>query len=91
MYNKKYILKNIDPIGGSLVNPVHATILGKTCYIAYLNVNERGWFLCEVDEDVHRIHTSEIKDVRYIRGNRIIVYTRNTKYVFEVILDGKEN
>lgn len=99
MYNKKYRLQNIETERN---NPMHAEILGKVCYLAYFKKGERGWFLCDTEatfdcdtgatfDPVHRIHISEVKDVQYTRGNQVIVSTENTKYVFEVILDGKEN
>ena len=91
MYNKKYRLQNIET---ERKNPMHAEILGKVCYLAYFKKGERGWFLCDTEatfDPVHRIHTSEVKDVQYTRGNQVIVSTENTKDVFEVILDGKEN
>jgi hypothetical protein len=86
VYNKKYHLIDIE---SSKNNPLHTELKGKTCYLAYLNVGERGWFLCDTEEyfdPVHRIHTSVIKDVKYSHDNRITVITENTKYVFEVIL-----
>lgn len=90
MYNKKYRLQNIET---ERKNPMHTEILGKVCYLAYFKVGERGWFLCDTEEafdPVHRIHTSDVKDVQYTRGNQVIVSTENTKYVFEVILDGTD-
>lgn len=85
MFNKKYILKSIE---SEHKNPMHADILGKVCYLSYLNVGERGWFLCDTEEHidpVHRIHTSVVKDVKHSRDNHITVITEHTKYVFEVI------
>lgn len=85
MYNKKYRLQNIET---ECKNPVHAKILGKVCYLAYFKVGERGWFLCDTEEafdPVHRIHTSEIKDVQYCGASntRIVVVTANTTYTFD--------
>ena len=86
MYNKKYILEKIEEFNTH--NSIYDDIEGKTCYLAYLNVGERGWFLYE-DGDwfstPHRIHTSVIKDVKYTRGNQIIVMTQNTKLTFTLI------
>ena len=87
MYNKKYRLVEVESF--NMHNPVHDNIRGKICYLAYLNEGERGWFLCETDDmfdPVHRIHTSKVKDVQYMRGNQIIVLTQNTKYVFELVM-----
>lgn len=84
MYKKKYRLKSISSRRN---NPMYAEILGKVCYIAYLNVGERGWFLCDTEEvidPVHRIRTSEVKDVQYT-DNKVFVSTNNTKYEFEEI------
>lgn len=88
MYNKKYILEKIEEMNGH--NDIYDDVEGKTCYLAYLNVGERGWFLWE-DNDwfstVHRIHTSVIKNVEYTRGNQIIVTTQNTKFTFTLIIN----
>ena len=91
MHNKKYRLQNLET---KRKHPMYDEILGKICYLVYFKEGERGWFLCDTGEPikpVHRIHTSKVKDVEYTRGGQIIVYTENTKYVFEVILDGQEN
>ena len=88
MYNKKYRLIEIDRPDEN--KNVCDDMKNSICYLAYLKVGERGWFLYEADDPivpVHRIHTSVIKDVQYTRGNRVVVMTENTKYVFEVILD----
>lgn len=92
MHNKKYRLIEVERPNEN--KNVHNDIKGSICYLAYLKVGERGWFLYEADDPiipVHRIHTSIIKDVQYTRGNQIIVVTENTKYVFEVILTDEEN
>lgn len=91
MFNKKYRLIEVESPNGS---DVHRECLGKVCYLAYFNIGERGWFLCDTEESfnpVHRIHTSNVRYVQHLRGNRVVVLTENTKYVFEVILDGKED
>lgn len=91
MYNKKYRLVEVESF--STYNPVHDNIRDKICYLAYLKEGERGWFLCETDnmfDPIHRIHTSTVKDVLYTRDNQIIVRTRNTKYVFKLILSEEE-
>ena len=87
MYNKKYRLVEIEEF--NKYNPVHDNIRGKICYLAYLNEGERGWFLYETDDvfdPIHRIHTSTVKEVQYARCGEIIVFTRNTKYVFQVVV-----
>lgn len=84
MYNKKYILENIEEFNKH--NPVYDDAEGRICYLAYLNIGERGWFLCEKDdwfESVHRIHTSTIKNVEYLE-DQVIVETRNTRFTFTV-------
>lgn len=91
MYNKKYRLQKIET---EHKNSIHAEILGKICYLAYFNCGEKGWFHCVTHRNplkVHTICTSEVKDVQYTRCNQVVVSTKNTKYVFEVILDGNEN
>ena len=91
MYNKKYRLIEIDRSDEN--KNVRDDMKNSICYLSYLKVGERGWFLYEADDPivpVHRIHTSVIKDVQYTISNQIIVVTENTKYVFEVMLDDKE-
>ena len=84
MYNKKYILEKIEEFNRH--NFIYDDIEGSICYPAYFNVGERGWFLYIENngwyEYAHRIHTSVIKDVKYTRGNQIIVTTHNTKFTF---------
>ena len=84
MYNKKYILKNIEELKRH--NPIYENIEGDTCYLAYLKIGERGWFLHHKSEYdwPHRIHTSVVQKVDYTRGNQVIVMTENTKFTFEV-------
>ena len=86
MYNKKYRLEKIEEFDKH--NPIYEDAEGKTCYLAYFNVGERGWFLCDYEDwfgNVHRIHTSVVKDVMYTRGNQVIVITQNTKFTFTLI------
>ena len=88
MYNIKYRLEQIEEFNGH--NPIYDYASGRVCYLAYLNIGERGWLLYEEDDYgffVHRIHTSVIKDVVYTRGNQIIVTTQNTKFTFTAIID----
>ena len=88
MYNKKYRLTDIK---SQKWNPLHDRLINKVCYLAYLNVGERGWFLYDTQEPmdpVHRICTSVIKNVKYTRSNQVIVITENTKYTFDLILQG---
>ena len=82
MYNKKYTLEKIEEFNGH--NPVYEDMEGCTCYLAYLNPGERGWFLYETffGQMTHRVHTSVIKDVQYTRGNQVIVTTNNTRLTF---------
>ena len=85
MYNKKYYLDKVEEFNEH--NPIYEDIKGNVCYLAYLNVGERGWFLYE-DNDwfdiVHRIHTSIIKDIEYV-DNQVIVETQNTKLIFKLL------
>ena len=86
MYNKKYRLEKIEEFRRH--NSIYDGMEGRVCYLAYLNVGKRGWFLYEEDEFgfwAHRIHTSTIKNVDYTRGNQIIVTTKNTKFTFTLI------
>lgn len=88
MYNKKYILEKIEEFNGH--NSIYDGVEGRVAYPAYFNVGERGWFLWIEDgwfnEFAHRIHTSIVKDVKYTRGNQIIVTTQNTKFTFTLII-----
>lgn len=89
MYSKKYKLEKIEEFNEH--NPIYDDIeLGSICYLAYLKPGERGWFLWEDAywySRPHRIHTSVIKDVKYTRGNQVIVTTQNTRFVFTVMTD----
>ena len=87
MYNKKFILTKIEEFNRH--NPLYDDIEGCTCYLAYLNPGERGWFLYEEKYGStcpHRVHTSVVKDVVCTRDNKIIVETQNTKFTFEVCM-----
>ena len=84
-YDKKYCLEKIEEL--NLHNPIYDEIEGATCYLAYLNVGERGWFLHEPKSwfgSAHRVHTSEVQSVEYIDGY-VIVETRNTIFTFRLI------
>lgn len=84
MYSKKYRIDKIEELNAH--NPIYDEIEGSICYLAYLNVGDRGWFLYENDwfGKAHRIHTSVIKDVKYT-DNKVFVETQNTKFTFSVI------
>jgi len=68
-------------------------LAGCTCYLAYFNVGERGWFLYQTNnclDDMHRIHTSTVCDVVYLDNwpaNQIVVTTKNTKFTFTQIVE----
>lgn len=89
MYSKKFKLKNIELLTGT--EGTGNALKDKVCYLAYFTPGERGWFLCEcgnpLADPVHRIHTSEVVNVEYEKSSKhkVIVTTRNSKYVFEVI------
>ena len=85
MYNKKYRLEKIEEFNKH--NPTYEDAEGKVCYLAYLNIGERGWILWESNDwfsMVHRIYTSVIKDVEYF-DDKIIVETQNTRLTFKLI------
>lgn len=85
MHNKKYRLTKLEEFKKH--NHIYDNIEGAICYIAYFNVGDRGWFLCECDdwyEPVHRIHTSTVKDIQYIEDDKIIITTENSRYTFVV-------
>lgn len=82
MYSKKYRLAKVEEFNRN--NPMYDEMLGCVCYPAYINVGERGWFLCEVcplTGATHRVHTSTVNDVQY-DGGTIVVTTRNTRLTF---------
>jgi len=93
MYNKKYRCTKIEELYNRN-NPLHDAVMGNECYLAYLNVGERGWFLYNAQDwygsYAHRVHTSVIRDVKY-NDNQVIVITENTKYVFDLIVEGDSN
>ena len=83
MHNKKYRLDKIEEMNKH--NPIYENMDGATCYLAYLNVGDRGWFLFEDSWGLpHRIHTSTVRDVVYTDG-QVLVTTMNTKFTFTVI------
>lgn len=86
MYDKKYRVKTIEEFGKH--NRIYDGVEGRICYLAYLKVGERGWFLYKSDmwdwTPVHRIHTSEIESVDYKEDGSVIVITQNTRFVFEI-------
>ena len=85
-HNKKYRLYEIEEFGKH--NDIYDGAKGSICYIAYLNVGERGWFLyienCGWYEYAHRIHTSTVKNIEY-SDDFMIVTTQNTKLTFRLI------
>ena len=91
MYNKKYRCSKIEELNNKN-NPLHDEVIGQECYLAYLNIGESGLFLYNAEDwygtYAHRVYTSEIKDVEYT-DNQVIVITMNTKYVFDLIVEGE--
>lgn len=94
MYNRKYIIENIEEFNGH--NPIYDGVEGRIAYPAYFNVGERGWFLWIEDgwfkEFAHRIHTSVIQNVEYFENMQyeddyIIVETKNTRFLFRLVMD----
>lgn len=87
MYSKKYRLTDIVRKNTRGSFP-YGSIVGKVCYLGYFKIGERGQFLCDEMqgfEPVHRIHTSDIKDVKYEENGDVVVTTENTEYKFELI------
>lgn len=92
MYSKKYKLVEFDEI--LRTNTFHDTILGCTCYLAYLKPGERGWFLYKPEwldqfAPVRRVHTSPVQDVVYLDNGDVILTTKNTRYVFALDCEGE--
>ena len=91
MYSKKYILEQIEELNG--YNPLYDDIYNAVCYLAYLNVGEQGWFLCETNDwlnDMQSIRTSVVQDVYYVE-DCVFVETCNTRYTFRLIFDEEQN
>ena len=91
MYSKKYIVEKIEEFNWH--NYIYDDMEGSTCYLAYFNVGERGWFLYEVEgyfgfPSAHRIHTSIVKNVEYSE-DYVVIETENTKLTFR--LDKSKN
>lgn len=87
MYSKKYRLEKIEEFNRH--NPLYDNMEGSICYLAYLNVGERGWFLCEEESDwhapiPHRVHTTVIKSVKYANEMAVIT-TQNTRFTFMAV------
>ena len=86
MYSKKFRLADIR-IQSERNKGFYDSIKGNICYLGFFKIGERGWFLVDEMqgfEPVHRIHTSEVKDVKYEENGNIIVVTENTTYTFEI-------
>lgn len=90
MYNKKYRLEKIEEFNRH--NFIYDNVEGSTCFLAYFNVGERGWFLQETENygfvSAHRIHTSKVNSVEYLE-DQVVVETQNTRFTFRLI-SGKE-
>lgn len=90
MFNKKYKLVKAGRKTGEQPYPADLdnSMQGCTCYLAYFNPGETGWFLCWVDSEPygvpHRIQTSKIQEVKE-EADTVTVRTENTIYVFEPI------
>ena len=85
MHDKKYRLVEFEEFNRH--NHLYDDIKDAVCYLVYLKVGDRGWFLYECKDDYwyipHRIHTSIIKDVDYSQEGKVIVTTENTRFTFE--------
>ena len=86
IFDKRYRMVSVESESN---NPLRADVKAAAfCCPAYFKIGERGWFLFMenrgYDYFAHRIHTSIVKSV-VCEGNRIIVQTENTEYVFEVM------
>ena len=85
MYTKKYHIEKIEEFNAH--NPLYDEIGDNVCYLVYLNVGERGWFMYDTGnyyDRPHRIHTSTVTSVEYI-DDIVIVATRNTRITFKLI------
>lgn len=87
MYSKKYYLDKVEEF--NIHNPMYEGIEGSVCYLAYLKVGERGWFLYQRntqfgDNIPHRVHTTRIREVEY-KDDLVIVTTRNTRFTFRMV------
>lgn len=87
MHSKKYILDKIEEFGKH--NPLYEGVEGSICYLAYLHVGERGWFLYHrgnvFRSDIpHRVHTSIVKSVEYL-DDQVILTTENSRFIFKVV------
>ena len=92
MYSKKYKIEKIEQFGRE--NPVYEGMEGAVCHPAYLRVGERGWILVEYEtewftfiEHPHRLHTSIIKNVDYVIGDKlsIVIDTEHTRLTLREI------
>lgn len=89
MYSKKYRLDKVEEFNAH--NLMYEGIEGSLCYLAYLHVGERGWFLYHRGDvfrnDIpHRVHTTIVEDVEYT-DNQVIVTTLNTRFTFTAITE----
>ena len=93
MYNKKYRLTKIEEFGRH--NHLYDGIEGSVCYLVYLNVGERGWFLYERKDEYwyipHRVHTSLVQSVDYSQEGKVILTTEHTRFIFELETHSGDN
>ena len=91
MYSKKYQIDAVEQFGTP--NPIYENALGCVCYPAYLKVGERGWLLYEAQLDdewmayPHRLHTSIIQNVEYLRDGSIVITTKHTKLTLREVVE----
>lgn len=85
MYNTKYKIEKIEEFNRP--NYIYLDMEGSICYPAYLKPGERGWMLVDTgDPRPHRLHTTEIKDVKYDgRLGTIVIETQNTRFTLKAV------
>lgn len=86
MYNTKYKIEKIEEFNRP--NPIYLDMEGCICYPAYLNPGERGWMLVLFEDDPtpHRLHTTDIKDVKYDNQiGTIVIETQNTRFTLKAV------
>lgn len=83
-FPKFYTIKAVKPKDG-VMREIHEDVLGRRCYILFLQIGHRGILKYEPEYDpgcYHSLHTSTVKKVTH-GDNGVEVETRNTVYVLE--------
>jgi len=66
-------------------NPLHVEIAGRICTLDRLYENELGWFSVEMEDGMHTIRTTPVREMEYPDADTIVVHTANSVYTFVLV------